>query len=359
MKHTLSISLIATLWAATFAQPTFAQAQRAVYHFDNMTADDASPFGNDGVLTGGTFTGGKVNRFHSGLALNGTTDYVSVPDHSSLDISGSITVEGWIKLDAYSAQFSPVASKWNDIPLGNDKRGFFLAVHNQRLRFDVSHTGGFGAAPCTAAPLSVACSDNALVYSNATVPLNQWTHVAGVFDSATKRLQVFVNGVPDTMILAKNSTVFTNDEPLLIGASDTGSDARDFLKGTIDEVRVWARALSNHEVAASAAMGYLVAGMPGSDQIKEEEAEDLPIFTSHFLTPGEVRVSIATSAETTVISDVRIEDVRGGSATCGVVTLSNGGKTASFTVTPYGKPKSARLRVTLSTGKTFSVNVAL
>jgi hypothetical protein len=371
MKHTLAVPVIAFVFAAAAAQPAFAQAQRAIYHFDNMTADDSSPYGNHGTVAGGNFTGGKVNRFHSGLALNGVTDHVSVPDHPSLDITGSITVEAWIKLDAYPAEFAPVAAKWNDIPLGNNNRSYFLTVQGQRLRFDVSHTGVFGGSGCTIASPNFACNQSALVVSSATIPLHHWTHVAGVFDSATKRLQVFVNGNPDTTVNTISSSIFASNEPLLIGAADAGSNARDFLNGTINEVRVWGRALTNDEVAASAEMGYLSATAPGSDQIKEElhshplPGGDLIVFTSHFLTSGDVRVSIASSLESTVISGVQVEDVRGGSATCGgggnlcAFIPSNGGKTASFALIPSGKPKSARLRVTLSTGNTFAINVAL
>ncbi|HEY2018036.1 MAG TPA: LamG domain-containing protein [Bryobacteraceae bacterium] len=238
-----------------------------LWHLDENSGQmvlDSSSFGNNGQL--GSTTGADANdpswtagKFGSGLHFNGTSNYVQVPSSASLSVTGSITVESWIKLDSYGAvsNDAPVIAKWNDI--GGDARSYALSVYFDRIRFDVSHDGKFLGGPCTvnagSGGLQYACVHSAIAISAVSIPLGKWTHVAGVFDSSTKKLQVFINGAPDISVIAENSTVFANSEPLLMGAADFGGGSRLFLHGAMDEARVWQRALSPAEVLSSAQAG--------------------------------------------------------------------------------------------------------
>ncbi|MBI3003909.1 MAG: VCBS repeat-containing protein, partial [Ignavibacteriales bacterium] len=57
------------------------------------TVSDASSFGNNGTATGTTIVDG---RFGKGRSFNGTTDQISIVDHTSLNPSSQITIEAWI-----------------------------------------------------------------------------------------------------------------------------------------------------------------------------------------------------------------------------------------------------------------------
>ena len=79
----------------------------ALWHFDEgtgTTAYDASTNGNDGVVSNATWT--TDGRFGSALVFDGENDYVKVPDHASLDLTGEVTVEAWVK--GQGAGFSSV-----------------------------------------------------------------------------------------------------------------------------------------------------------------------------------------------------------------------------------------------------------
>jgi len=54
---------------------------------------DQSPYGNDGEVTGATWTSGK---YGSALTFDGN-DYVTIPDSASLNLSSEITIEAWAK----------------------------------------------------------------------------------------------------------------------------------------------------------------------------------------------------------------------------------------------------------------------
>ncbi|MCA9390019.1 LamG domain-containing protein, partial [candidate division WWE3 bacterium] len=61
------------------------------------TADDSSSNNNDADITGGTWTAANLNN---GLSLNGTNEYGTAPDSSSLSFSQANTLEAWTKFDA-------------------------------------------------------------------------------------------------------------------------------------------------------------------------------------------------------------------------------------------------------------------
>jgi len=46
--------------------------------------------------------------YHS-LSLNGTSDYMSVPNSSTINISGPITVEAWIKLNSVNGNYQDIS----------------------------------------------------------------------------------------------------------------------------------------------------------------------------------------------------------------------------------------------------------
>lgn len=84
------------------------------------------------------------------------------------------------------------------------------------------------------------------VAAASNITLNQWTHIAGSFDGTTMKL--YVNGV----LVGQKALTFTitdNGENFRIGEGSRFT-GRTF-KGRIKDVRIWSRALSDAEIAAS------------------------------------------------------------------------------------------------------------
>jgi hypothetical protein len=60
------------------------------------TLFDGSSFANHASITGSPAWGpGRIGTYS--LLLDGTTEYATVPDNSSLDITNQITIMAWIK----------------------------------------------------------------------------------------------------------------------------------------------------------------------------------------------------------------------------------------------------------------------
>src|SRR5262249_46252311 len=89
---------------------------------------------------------------------------------------------------------------------------------------------------------------------NIVISLNTWYHVAGVFNAEARTLDLFVNGVLDDGLLQSESDgpsipavqVIPSGVNVNIGRRTGGSGY--YFIGTIDEVRVYSRALLQPEI---------------------------------------------------------------------------------------------------------------
>jgi hypothetical protein len=192
--------------------------------------DASDTFGaNPGILQNGvSFASGKVG---TAFDLNGTSQYVDVPDSPSLNPTGSLSLEAWIyprlPLDPVAAPIIKKAEEGTTF----QEHGYGLELFGTSgVRFGVSLNGGFGWALTDAAPL----------------PMNQWSHVVGVFDGTNAMF--YFNGVLVGTPTAAPGQIVPSGNHLQIG-HDPGNPSRYF-NGLIDEPGVYATALSAAQVQA-------------------------------------------------------------------------------------------------------------
>lgn len=294
---------LALTCAGVLTESVKAQCTTAPSGMTNWWPADGNAFdvigGQHGTLQGGaTFGAGEVAQAFS---LDGSNDLVLVPNNpaAAFNFSGSFSVDAWIFLKAAPPEFAPIVSKWNDIPFGNDQRSYFLAVEpfggDLRLRFDVSADGLFLGG------------HSSLIFSADTIPLNTWTHVAGVFDGSTHALTVYVNGHASNFfsIPANISAPFVNNEPVLIGAGDLGSNVRDFFEGSIDEVELFNRAITQPEIQAIVNAGSAGKTIPISIDIKPEGVPNSINLGSNGNVPVAVLSTETFNAATLILPSIR------------------------------------------------------
>jgi len=189
-------------------------------------AFDESGLENDAGITGATFTPG--GRFGGALSFDGNADWLTVADAGSLDLASEMTLEAWVYPTGSGTVARPIVGKerpsnaaWflNAATAGNSNPSVAVRVGTS----NVTATAG--------GPLAV----------------NTWTHLAATYDGTFLRL--YVNG----SLAAERATsgvLATSSRPLRIGHNDVNGGV--FL-GRIDEVRVYARALTAQEIQADMA----------------------------------------------------------------------------------------------------------
>jgi len=202
----------------------------ALYLQDNSGASPATV--NQAIINNATpnkVTGpgpGSPNRLlfsnpQYSVSLDGTAAYVNVPNSTSLNITGAITVEAAIKTNLAGTD-QAIIERYNNFGAGTFDGGYVLRLVGSKLAFVTLKNGA---------------EFDYVISSNDVTPGN-WHHVAGVFDGA--QLRVYIDG---SLAGSKSSTFApgTGTANLRIGAK--GDDLTIKFNGLIDEARVTAAAL--------------------------------------------------------------------------------------------------------------------
>jgi type II secretory pathway pseudopilin PulG len=203
-------------------------------------AKDSSGNGNDGTLVNmsppGCWTTGQIN---GALRFNGTDNYVDLGTDPSLNFGDSkpFTITAWINT--------------------TDDYGLIVSLRNPDLDgadidFAVGDAGGGCSGPGKAVILVRQDSGGqwACVISKTPVNNGQWHHVAAVRTGNTVELFVDGNSQGKGSGAQAGGAITTNVRA--IGCEvywDCGGDESCSLAGTIDDVRIYNRALTAAEIA--------------------------------------------------------------------------------------------------------------
>lgn len=200
----------------------------AYYPF-NGNANDESGNGNHGTVHGATLTSDRLGTLDSAYSFDGVDDYIEIADSTSLDIEQQITIAAWARFYSNPDGSSRIVDKshtgcrhpWN-------MYGLRMCCKASRFAFDVTTHGS-----------------NHILDSVSVYPPDAWHFVVGIYDGSTQKL--YVDGILDSSASASGS-IGTNNEPLLIG-KHKGCESQHF-NGTIDDVRIYNRALSEADIQA-------------------------------------------------------------------------------------------------------------
>ncbi|MHC4507426.1 MAG: LamG-like jellyroll fold domain-containing protein [Planctomycetota bacterium] len=203
----------------------------------NTAVDSAS--GIDGTLKPGQPDGPTwaVGKIDDCLEFDvAKQNYVECGPHPALDITGSLTLAAWVK------KIGPWIGSGGDLRYDTIiyKRISDGSTRAYRLSRD---------AAANAVGLTVNTVGGEVKVRGATaVNDDEWHHVAGVYDMENTQWFLYVDAVEDTGSVAASASGNINGssgQPLLIGSD--GGDLR-YWGGLIDEVRIYARALSAEDI---------------------------------------------------------------------------------------------------------------
>ncbi|HMS34873.1 MAG TPA: proprotein convertase P-domain-containing protein [Ignavibacteria bacterium] len=161
----------------------------------------------------------------AGTFAGSNTSYVSVPNSSTINLSGSFSIEAWINPSTFAGASKGIISKGG--ALGTS------LIYAIRL----NSTGR----------ISVMTNGSPRLTSRVTSPvtLNNWTHISATYNSSSGLFSIYINGLQDTSASVAGAAPNSNADSLFIGISGSSTP----YTGKIDEVRLWNRALSASEVS--------------------------------------------------------------------------------------------------------------
>lgn len=177
---------------------------------------------NDGTVNGATWTSGKIN---GALDFDGVDDYVRINDSPELS-PPKITLTAWINPDDVSHNFQ-IICKWTR----HDPEYLFdNKINNDALRFGSRFEGD---------------TFYDLHSNDAVLTVGTWQHVAVTWDGSTAVF--YVNGVNAGEDNSCSGDLPDSDNDVYIGYGVGISGPRPF-DGSIDDVRIYDRALTSGEI---------------------------------------------------------------------------------------------------------------
>ena len=219
--------------------------------------DDSSGQNNTLTMSGATWVQGI---FGTALHFNGTSDY-AYADNSSLSdgipaysadstvvrtlaststettVGEDFTLSAWIKLDKLNHRH-PILSKQ-----GNETRGFLFSVEDtNKLALEVFKDAGTKTG----------------VISSASLRTDKWYHVAATYDyigDGSSKIRLYIEGFNDGSTDSASGPVMDNTVNLELGSYRWNDGYQKFMAGTIDDVKIYNKALSQGDVSALFAAG--------------------------------------------------------------------------------------------------------
>jgi hypothetical protein len=187
----------------------------------------ADVVGGHTAVSTGTVTRG-VGYAGGGVVLDGATGSLATAA-PLVRTDQSFSVSAWAKLTS-TATFATVLSQD-----GGQASGFYLQYSAQDDRWAFAQV----ATDVANAPATRALSAHA-------PQAGAWTHVVGVFDATAGQLRIYVNGA--LAGTAAHTGAWHATGGTQIGRGRWNGAATDFFPGSIDDVRVYSRALSDDDV---------------------------------------------------------------------------------------------------------------
>jgi glucose/arabinose dehydrogenase/PKD repeat protein len=234
-QHTITVPAAGGSYTATFAPSQLPSSLMGAWSFNEGSgtlAKDSTLNANNGTLSGAGVTWSPSGKYGSALSFDGSSGNVTVPHASSLSLGSSYTLEAWIKPTALT--------DYQTILIKETTGGcaYWLQTSGSNL------SSGFAN--------NTTCKEHPS--TSPKIPLNQWSHVAAVFNDAGNTYRLYLNGVQMTS-QTETTVPKPNTQDLVFGQSSCSSCGFERWRGLLDDVRIYNRALTPQEIQADMAKG--------------------------------------------------------------------------------------------------------
>jgi len=225
----------------------------AYYPF-NGNANDESGNGNNGTVYGATLTQDRFGNIDKAYYFNGINNFIEIIPNSLITSFGDFTLSAWIKNDGWKSQ-SPYDRQYifdghaagKEVYGGWFKQGFTIYYDNidsvntansgiMFSEYDYTDIAGFYKTSNSLSQwhniiLIRKNSNTKMLFDNEEVPLSQGTQKADIIDmNHPWYIGTFCGNNPNYLVSGKHFNYS--------------------FKGTIDEIRIYNRTLSDNEISA-------------------------------------------------------------------------------------------------------------
>jgi gliding motility-associated-like protein len=171
---------------------------------------------------------GLSQPFGNSIFLDGVSNFVEVPNHSSINSQNALTLEAWIKPCKVNGNNVIMSKLW----CSGGENSYYFTIKDGKLRWVWFQS---------------ACGTPGSVFESnlPVIQTNIWQHVAVVHTSTS--VQFYLNGtlLASTLIQGGYTALRASNQPIRIGAYKVLNGTIQLLfTGQIDEARIWTTAQS-------------------------------------------------------------------------------------------------------------------
>ena len=181
-------------------------------------------------------------------------DQLRVVSNPSINITGALTIEAWIKPNATKNQ--SILNKFSNKTIPN--RGYELSLNDAgKIKFAIN---------------------GIVLLSNSSYELGTWTHIAVTYNT-TSGMSIYINGVLDNSYTTNGAITVAVVDYLYIGFISTDQ----FFNGSLDEIRLWNKEKTIDEIRADMCKKLTgsESNLVGYWNFDTEEGLNVPDLTSN------------------------------------------------------------------------------
>ena len=202
----------------------------AYYPF-NGNANDESGNGNDGTVYGATLTEDRFGNPNSAYSFDGVDDYIDIGKNVKPNFP--VTISAWIKIRSLLER---------NVIFRNDKVDD--AGYRYGFKIEIGSDGSFSTSFYSGYALS--STRRGKVTDSSIVNMDKWQHLVSVL-LGPDNIKLFIDGEnAQDHFHGTGTKVLYSDNDGMIGMID--SRGRHVFSGSIDDIRVYNRALTEDEI---------------------------------------------------------------------------------------------------------------
>lgn len=229
-KHQAKLSLMA-LAMSNLAHADLTSGLVAHYPF-NGNANDVSGNGNNGIVYGATLTADRFGNANSAYNFDGISNYISVPSSTSLNPVNQLTMSFWIKVLGITNSWSPILHKGGVYTSDFANREYTVWLNEAPYFHQTSAGNGAGQS----------------YFNSSNITISSWIHYVGVIDRVNHAVHIYLDGQKVAEQSDSYSSFNNNQNALRIGWTEESDSSYSPLKGILDDIRIYNRALSPSEI---------------------------------------------------------------------------------------------------------------
>ncbi len=207
-----------------------------VYYPFNANAADSTTNRFNGIVHNAELSADRKGNSNSAYYFDGADDYISVPHNTALNVAGNFTISLWVNVSSSQVPhegINDILRKWNGDGAGYPFAISYLNTLASDDKEDKILYARYDGNVCGNVPTS---------YSP-IIENDAFLHIVLVKEGSTMRQ--FLNNELIQQYEDNTSCSISNSADMTIGCR--GNLVR-FFKGTIDDIRIYGRALSSQEI---------------------------------------------------------------------------------------------------------------